>query len=208
MQSAAQQIRPAVPTHNNASPHRAALAEPNFETMVDHGFGTPKHASRGSLPADVSAVMSLRLARRIRVQAGWLVAFAYLFCVATPGLALALGSGPAPCLTDEILADGMATVAIASVQDDQMQMSGDEPSHHHHGHEAHHHAGGADDAVGHHHKHSTLPGPCCAMMCVSAIPADLPAIVAPSQPISLCVVEVERGAPDNAPPLLYRPPIA
>jgi hypothetical protein len=150
-------------------------------------------------------LMSLRLARRIRVQAGWLIALAYLFCVASPGLALALGSGPAPCFTEE-----MALVASASVQDDQvpmMHMDGDKASHHHM-HEAHDHAGVGDDTAGHHHKHSSLPGPCCAMMCVSAIPADLPAIVAPSRPMSLCVFEADRGAPDNAPPLLYRPPIA
>jgi hypothetical protein len=150
--------------------------------------------------------MSLRLARRIRVTAGWLVALAYLFCVATPGLVLALGNGPAPCLTDE-----MVPVAGASMQDDQvpmMRMDGDEPSEHHHKHHMHRHAGDADNAVQHHHKGGALPGPCCAMMCVSAIPADLPAIVAPSQPISLCVIEADRGAPDNAPPLLYRPPIA
>jgi hypothetical protein len=150
--------------------------------------------------------MSLRLARRVRVTAGWLVALAYLFCVATPGLALTFGSGPAPCLADEMVA-----VATASMQDDpvsMMQMDGDQPSHHHHGHQAHHHTGDANDTVGHHHKDGAPPGPCCAMMCVSAIPADLPAIVAPSRPVSLCLIEADRGAPDNAPPLLYRPPIA
>ena len=38
--------------------------------------------------------------------------------------------------------------------------------------------------------------------------ADLPLIVKPSQPISLCAVETEWSAPGKAPPLLYRPPIA
>jgi hypothetical protein len=105
----------------------------------------------------------------------------------------------------------MVAVATASMQNDQvsmMQMDGDQPSHHHHGHQAHHHTGDANDTVGHHHKDGAVPGPCCAMMCVSAIPADLPVIVAPSRPVSLCLIEADRGAPDNAPPLLYRPPIA
>ena len=132
---------------------------------------------------------------------------AYLVCVATPGLALALGNGPAPCLPDE-----MVLVASPSMQDDSvpmMEMDSDQPSHHHHGHQGRHHASDANDAVGgHHHRNGALPGPCCAMMCVSAIPAELPAIVAPSRPVSLCVIEADRGAPDNAPPLLYRPPIA
>jgi len=161
---------------------------------------------QGTTSAGCFLSMSLRLARRVRVTAGWLVALAYLFCVATPGLALTFGSGPAPCLADEMVA-----VATASTQDDpvsMMQMDGDQPSHHHHGHQAHHHTGDANDTVGHHHKDGAPPGPCCAMMCVSAIPADLPAIVAPSRPVSLCLIEADRGAPDNAPPLLYRPPIA
>ena len=46
------------------------------------------------------------------------------------------------------------------------------------------------------------------MLCVSALPADLPLIVKPSQPTSLCATETEWSAPGKAPPLLYRPPIA
>jgi hypothetical protein len=46
------------------------------------------------------------------------------------------------------------------------------------------------------------------MMCVSAIPADLPALTAPSLPISICTMEASQSAPGKAPPLLYRPPIA
>jgi hypothetical protein len=63
-----------------------------------------------------------------------------------------------------------------------------------------------------HVKHSddgkTIPGPCCAMLCLSAIPANLPAIGKPVQPMSVCVSENYRRLPGKAPPLLYRPPIA
>jgi hypothetical protein len=158
---------------------------------------------------------SLRLRRRIRVVAGWLVALAYLVCIASPGAALALGNGPAPCLTDEI-----APVGIAAMPDESgpmMHVHADGSSHDHGMQHAHHHAAAADDAAGdnqasphqaaHHHKSSTLPGPCCTMMCVSALPADLPTMPAPAQPVSRCVLAADRGAPDNAPPLLYRPPI-
>jgi len=150
--------------------------------------------------------MSLRLTRTIRVMAGWLVALAYLLCVLGPGVALALGSGPAPCLAEE-----MSPVALAPAQDQavrMMSMHADGSSHDHGGHHTHHHAGMESGPAGHHHKGNALPGPCCAMMCVSAIPANLPAIPAPSQPFSICVLETDRGAPGKAPPLLYRPPIA
>jgi hypothetical protein len=127
-------------------------------------------------------------------MAGWLIAFAYLVCIVSPGAALALGNGPAPCLMDE------------------MSVQADNSMHDHGGSHAHHHhsdgqAGGSNEP-GHHHKSNALPGPCCAMMCVSAIPADLPALSAPSRPFSICAMEADRGAAGNAPPLLYRPPIA
>ena len=48
----------------------------------------------------------------------------------------------------------------------------------------------------------------CAMLCVSALPADLPSIVKPSQPVSMCVIETSRSVPGEPPTLLYRPPIA
>jgi hypothetical protein len=46
------------------------------------------------------------------------------------------------------------------------------------------------------------------MLCVSAIAADPPAVARPVQPISLCVSEDFQRLPGEAPPLLYRPPIA
>jgi hypothetical protein len=155
--------------------------------------------------------MSLRLRRRIRITAGWLVALAYFACVVSPGVALALGSRPAPCLSEEVWPVGLAPMQNESAA--MPHIHADASSHDAGEQHAHHHAITTDDAAGHdqaahHHNGHTLPGPCCAMMCVSAIPADLPAIALPSQPVSLCVLEMDRGAPDNAPPLLYRPPIA
>jgi len=181
---------------------QCALAEPNFEVTLSASlFRVNGYLGR----------MSLRLTRTIRVMAGWLVALAYLLCVLGPGVALALGSGPAPCLAEEL-----SPVSLAPAQDQPvpiMSMHAGGSSHDHGAHHAHHHAGlhhaGMEGGpAGHHHKGNALPGPCCAMMCVSAIPANLPAISAPSQPVSICVLETDRGAPGNAPPLLYRPPIA
>jgi hypothetical protein len=150
-------------------------------------------------------------------MAGWLIALAYLVCIVSPGVALAFGSGPAPRLTDE-----MSAVAFLPAPDESAPMmsmhahesSQDHGSTHDHGgpHAHHHHAdaqaGSTDKPAGHHHKGNALPGPCCAMMCVSAIPADLPALSAPSLPFSICAMEAHQSAPGKAPPLLYRPPIA
>ena len=141
--------------------------------------------------------MLLRLTRSIRIKVGWLVALAYLFCVLAPGAALAFGTGPVPCFGDE--------PPVILVSSTQMHAGG---AHDHSGMHEHHRA----DAQGAPHKHQhdskTSPGPCCAMLCVTALPADLLTIAKPLQPVSLCDSEVYAGLPGRAPPMLYRPPIA
>jgi hypothetical protein len=70
-------------------------------------------------------------------------------------------------------------------------------------------AGGfTHDRARHQHGGKGSIGPCCAMLCVSAITADPPAVAKPSPPISLCLSEDFQRLPGEAPPLLYRPPIA
>jgi hypothetical protein len=82
---------------------------------------------------------------------------------------------------------------------------------HQHG-EAHQHhadAGGAThDHAKHQHDGKGTPGPCCAMLCVSAIAADLPAVAKPVPPVSVSISENFQRLRGKAPPLLYRPPIA
>ena len=143
----------------------------------------------------------------MRAKAGWFAALLYLFCVLAPGVALALGDA-ASCLLHET-----GTAAASHGHE------GAEPEHSaaHQNHEmqadqhAMHHAD-AGHAIPEHNKHEHdskgAMGPCCAMLCVSAIAADLPAIAQPSQPISTCVSENFQRLPGKAPPLLYRPPIA
>jgi hypothetical protein len=140
--------------------------------------------------------MFVRLTRPKRARAGWLVALLYLVCVLAPGTALALGA-PAQWLPAEI-----EQAAVAHTHDH----SGHGASHQHGGMHAADQAD-ADDAK-HKHDGTTSPGPCCAMHCLSAIPADLPAIAKPVLPVSLCVSENYQRLPGEAPPLLYRPPIA
>jgi hypothetical protein len=149
--------------------------------------------------------MFVRLTRRKRVKAGWFAALLYLFCAVAPGAALAFGDA-ASCLVHQ-----SGTAAAMHVHEGaQLQHAA---SHQHHEMQADqhviHYAGGAKpEQPKHQHHGKGSMGPCCAVLCVSAISADLPAIAKPSQPRSVCVSENFQRLPGEAPPLLYRPPIA
>ena len=149
--------------------------------------------------------MFIRLTRPVRARAGWFAALLYLFCVLAPGVALALGDA-ASCLVHQ---SGMAA-APPMHEGAQPEHAA---SHQHHEMQADQHAMHPADAGNAtqeptKHQHDGKGSPCCAMLCVSAIAADLPAIAKPSQPTSLCVFGNFQRLPGNAPPLLYRPPIA
>jgi len=134
--------------------------------------------------------MLVRLTRSTRAKAGWFAALLYLFCVLAPGAALALG--------DAISCMPMAVSAAADNHD-----------HAHSKHatsDVHMHAAAGDTEHQHHDKGS--PAPCCAMLCLSAIATDLPAIAKPAQPKSVSISENHQRLPGKAPPLLYRPPNA
>ncbi|MBB4364425.1 hypothetical protein GGD65_005483 [Bradyrhizobium sp. CIR18] len=146
--------------------------------------------------------MLLRLTRAMRIRVGRIIALAYLFCVLAPAASLALGSGPAPCLDEALLADPAPV---------HHQMGAghahDGASHDHAGVHAHHQAK-QDAPAQHDHGGKRTVGPCCAMMCVSALPADLPVVATPVQPMSTCAAEIVASLHSAAPPLHYRPPIA
>jgi hypothetical protein len=139
--------------------------------------------------------MLRRMTRTMRIWSGWLIALGYFACVLAPGAALALGTGPAPCLDVDL----PAAAATTHVHSDGAM--------HDHAMHAHHHADAGTSSTPHHHDGKPSPGACCAMMCVSALPAALPVIAVPARPISTCAAEVDLSLPGEAPPLLYRPPI-
>ena len=144
------------------------------------------------------------------MTAGWFAAAVYLLCNLAPGAALALGHGPTPCFS---AADQPVAMALMQDPPGMAEMHDDGSPHDHAAMHAHHHAGASDAPPVHHHDgnthdHKASPGPCCAMLCATALPADLPLMVKPSQPTSLCADAIERSAAGKAPPLLYRPPIA
>lgn len=154
--------------------------------------------------------MLVRLTRSRRLTAGWIAALVYLLCVLAPGAALAFGRGPAPCFIDEFVPVAVVVKSMAKSDDATgvAHRHADGSLHAHGATHGHHHADAGDAPPAHHHDNPASPGPCCAMLCVTALPADLPLIVKPSQPISLCGAETEWSAPGKVPPLLYRPPIA
>jgi hypothetical protein len=139
--------------------------------------------------------MFVRLIRSRRLTAGWIAAAIYLLCVVAPPLALALGSGPAPCLAEDMLPVAMPAHA-------------DGHAHDHGSMHAHHHLADEGAPAGHHHDGKGLPGPCCVMLCVVAMVANLPTVAEPLRPVALRLAEAERTMTGRTPPLLYRPPIA
>jgi hypothetical protein len=163
----------------------------------------------------VSIRMSLRLTRSMRVLAGRLIALAYLFCVLSPGVALAFGNGPEACFDDGIAPmaaahQGIAHREIASLEM-MAQMRADGGQHDHGGLHLHHHHDVAHEdvaaPVGHHDHHGKMPGACCAALCVVGIAVDLPSLTAPTRMASGQVLSGEQSLVSRAPPLLYRPPI-
>ncbi|UPK25832.1 hypothetical protein IVB26_31745 [Bradyrhizobium sp. 195] len=147
--------------------------------------------------------MLLRLTRSMRIRVGRIIALAYLFCVIAPAASLAWGSGPAPCLDDAILAD----LVPAHHQMQAGHVHG-AASHDHAGPHAHHQKAAQDAPASDHHGGKGTVGPCCAMMCVSALPADLPVVATPVQPTSTCAIELVASLHSAAPAQRYRPPIA
>ncbi len=147
----------------------------------------------------------MHLTRSMRIRAGRLIALAYLFCVLAPAAALAWGHGPAPCFGDDaLLTDAVWTHQQAAA--DHMNSAG--AMHDHAAMHGHLHAFAQGIPAEHHHHDKGAPGPCCAMMCVSALPAELPDVATPVRPISACAPEIAVQLHSEAPPLLYRPPIA
>ncbi|MCK1424512.1 hypothetical protein IVB14_11080 [Bradyrhizobium sp. 180] len=147
--------------------------------------------------------MLLRLTRSMRIKLGRFVALAYLFCVVAPAAGLAWSNGPAPCLDEAVLAD-----LVPAHHQMAASHAHDGTSHHHAGSHTHHQTAEQDAPASHHHGGKGTVGPCCAMMCVSALPADLPSVAKPLLPVSACAPEIVAILHSAAPPLHYRPPIA
>lgn len=152
-----------------------------------------------------------RLTKTGRWKAGWCIALVYLFCVVAPGLSFAFADGAmsAPCIMedhgagmnmgDEIAAPVnsalMNSASMASAAMDQMHdmaMMAD-----------------ADAPVKAPHKHQDHAQPrCCGLVTISAMPAGETVLLKRSTLSSRCEMDRCQAIAGNAPPKLYRPPIA
>jgi hypothetical protein len=161
--------------------------------------------------------MLVRLTRKRRLKAGWLVALVYMLCILAPTLSYALPGehSVVHCMTMEGMSGSM-----------HMHDEGMQPMHVHLDGLPHDHAsaqpasmsdaddmaamfddmdgGGIPAKKGPH----TTSGQCCALMCISAMPAPAFEVSAPSAPTVVHITTTYRVAADNAPPEHYRPPIA
>lgn len=182
--------------HARCTAVRRSLANAGFDTSLQSACATlPREEPIGG--------MLLRLTRSMRIRVGRIIVLAYLFCVLAPAASLAWGNGPAPCLDDARFIDPVP----AHHQMPTSHLHGD-ASHDHAGTHAHHQAAAQDTPAPHHHGGKGTVGSCCAVMCISALPADLPTVATPVQPISDCAPEIVVSLRSAPPPQHYRPPIA
>ena len=125
-----------------------------------------------------------------------MVALAYLFCVLTPSLSLALanGSSPAPCIVEDH-GPGMH-MHDSAIHDHMKHASNVDPK------------VPSDAAVPVHGQQKSADKRCCGLVSISAIPASAIAIALPPALASVCETETYRDAADNASPRHYRPPIS
>jgi hypothetical protein len=150
------------------------------------------------------------------MKAGWIVALVYLLCVIAPTLSYALpGNHAVPCMSmgglmsgpmqmhdeavqpmhahlDGQMHDHSLPHAIAISDDDQSSMAS---------------AMDGDEAPSKTSPH-TSSGQCCAMMCVTAMPASLVDFGMPPMPTVVRIATSYLAVADNAPAVHYRPPIA
>lgn len=144
------------------------------------------------------------------MRAGWCIALVYLLCVLAPSLAFAFGDGSraAPCLLEDEHGTGMVHVHYDT---GAAHVHADGHSHHHStaafGSDGHDQAQTApDDPAPAGHPHKSADGTCCGMVCVSALPASIAEVFAPSLPASRCAAETYGRLPDDPLPTPYRPP--
>ena len=176
--------------------------------LAGYGFAVKVH---WLLPLRWSTLIGLAKAKRVR--AGWLLALVYLLCVLAPTASFALPGehALAPCLTDENHVPGVPHIRNVSAPR-HIDRAG--RPHDHSGSHAHTSAIVQDVnsiAADRDHdadRNSHAPdGQCCGLFCLTALPAALVSVAAPSRAMSLCATRVDRPVADNGPDHHYRPPI-
>lgn len=152
----------------------------------------PYHAA--AIDIDSAPGMFTSLTRTRRYRAGLVVALAYLLCILGPSLAYAIGGNQiaAPCFGNDHVVPAMHM--------------------HHDGHQHASHQNEANDTSNnqsHAHDPGGKPssGPCCAMLCISGLPASAIKDLTPFRPVSICPPEAFQAVSGQGPVRRYRPPI-
>ncbi|MBB1092378.1 hypothetical protein HUU61_13880 [Rhodopseudomonas palustris] len=160
--------------------------------------------------------MFVSLTRNQRIKAGWIVALAYLLCILAPTLSYALPGehAVAHCMPPEGVMSGSAHVHDKAVQ----------PIHAHLDAQTHDHSPAPPKATSGDHGQSSIATPqaddegssskgphtangqCCALMCVSAMPASHFDIAMPPMSNALRIATSYRALADNGPAVRDRPP--
>ncbi len=169
--------------------------------------------------------MMIRLAGPMRLKAGWTLAFIYMLCVLAPGVSFAFadGSRVAHCLADDghvwsvvHVHEGKAVIAATHLHgdghvNDQVNLSiawaVPGPGNAVKTPASYETSAAAKTSVPAEAPHKSSDEQCCGLICLNALPSGIIEIVKLSAPTSVCASENYRNVADNAPSLLYRPPI-
>ena len=180
------------------------MIRPPVSSLAYRFFGDMVPRSRRATNGSGSG-MFVRFTTKQRRKAGWIAALVYVLCILAPTLSYALPGHHA--VVDCMTIEGVATGAM------HMHSVG-EPAHDHasapsmdDGDDASAIlASSSDEAPAKKNPH--MSGQCCAMMCLTVLPAPIVEVTVPSVPTLIRVATSYSAPADNAPVVHYRPPIA
>lgn len=149
--------------------------------------------------------MFVRFTTKQRGKAGWIAALVYVFCILAPTLSYALPGHHAvvDCMTIEGVAAGAMHMHSTGelVHDHSSAPATDD------GDDASAMLASSSDKAPT-SKNPHMSGQCCALMCLTVLPAPIVEVAAPSVPTLIRVATSYSAPADNAPVAHYRPPIA
>jgi len=146
--------------------------------------------------------MLVRFTTKQRRKAGLIAALVHMLCILAPTLSYALPGHHAvvDCMTIEGVAAGAMHMHSTGAHDHASAPAiGDDASAM---------LASSSDEQAPTKKSPHLSGQCCALMCLTVLPAPIVEVAAPSVPTLIRVATSYSAPADNAPVVHYRPPIA
>lgn len=179
--------------------------QPSVSGLASWFFGAMVPGSTRATKGSGSGML-VRFTTKQRRKAGWIAALVYVLCILAPTLSYALPGHHA--VVDCMTIEGVAAGAM------HMHSTG-EPAHDHasapamnDGDDASAMLASSSDEQAPTKKSPHLSGQCCALMCLTVLPAPIVEVAAPSVPTLIRVATSYSAPADNAPVVHYRPPIA